>query len=98
RDDLVTGVQTCALPIFVDGGGAEVLTRVAVFARAAVVTNVVIGDDEMRRLVLFVMGRGVVHVRELVEGETAIRLRHFAGLAVKRSEERRVGRGARSRE
>src|SRR5207245_7763983 len=71
---------------FVDGGGAEVLTRVAVFARAAVVANVVIGNDEVWRLVLFVVGRRVVHVRQLVEGEAAIRLQHVDGLAVKLGE------------
>ena len=56
----------------VDIGRAEILARIAEFFYAARVADVGIVNDQVRRLVFFVLGAGVVEVGELVEGQLAI--------------------------
>src|SRR5258708_29707944 len=81
RDDLVTGVQTCALPIFhvtrsgdVDPAVGAYLNRVAGLDFAAV-------DDQLQRHAGLLGLAGVNDMRTILE----------------RSEERRVGKECRSR-
>ena len=58
---------------FVHGGRAEVLAGVAELDGAAVVADVGVVDQQVRRLVFLVLGRRVKDVGEPVEGELAIR-------------------------
>src|ERR1700690_3219416 len=53
---------------FVDVGGGEILAGTAEFLHAALVADVRIVNDEVRRLIFFVLGAGVVEIGELVEG------------------------------
>src|SRR5579862_715443 len=57
---------------FVYVGWAEILARVAKFLYASRVANVGVVNDQVRRLVLFMLGAGVVKVGELVEGQLAV--------------------------
>ena len=53
-------------------GRTEILARIAEFLYAARVADVGVVNDQMRRLVLFVLRAGVVEVGQLVEGQLAI--------------------------
>ncbi len=76
----VRWIQTDALAVglarvvdhFVDVGWTEILARAAVFLHALCIADIRIVDDEMRRLVLFVLRAGVIKIGQLVEREFAI--------------------------
>ncbi len=76
----VRGVQANALAVglggvidhLVDIRGTEILARVAIFFHAAGVANVCVVNDQVRRLIFFVLGARVVEVGELVESKFAI--------------------------
>ena len=53
----------------------EILARVAEFFHAARVADIGVVNDQVRGLVFFVLGAGVVEVGELVEGQLAIAFR-----------------------
>ena len=59
---------------FVDVCGTEILAGTAEFLDAPLVADVGILDDQMRRLIFFVFGAGVVEVGELVDHELAVAL------------------------
>src|ERR1039458_387641 len=79
----VRGIQADALAMgggtvvhhLVDVRGAEVLARAAELFYATVITDVGVLNQQMRRLILFVLGPGMIEVGEFVEGELAIALR-----------------------
>src|SRR5258708_14827996 len=82
RDDLVTGVQTCALPIWPlrRAGPAELVRRaVAADRNRAAAAPLLLGQGHPGRL-----GVNLVELRETIGGDA-------------RSEERRVGKECRSR-
>src|ERR1700751_322102 len=60
---------------FINVGRAEVLARTAVLFCAALVADVGVGDHQVRGLIFFVLGAGVVEVGELVESKLAVALR-----------------------
>ena len=74
--DAIGGIQADALAVrlarilhhFVNVRGTEFLARAAEFFHAARIADVRILDDKVRRLVFFVLGSGVIEVRELVKG------------------------------
>ncbi len=76
----VRGVQANALAVwlrgvidhFVDIRGTEILARVAIFFHAAGVANICVVNDQVRGLILFVLGAGVVEVGEFVESKFAV--------------------------
>ena len=76
----VRRVQADALAVRLGGvvdhlvhvGRTEILARVAEFFYAARVADVGVMNDQVRGLVFFVLGAGVVEVGELVEGQLAI--------------------------
>src|ERR1022692_3213021 len=80
--DAIGRVQADALAVglgrivdhFVDIGGAEILAGTAEFLHAARVANTRVVDNQVRGLVFFVLGAGVVEVGELVEGKFAVAL------------------------
>src|SRR3546814_1854938 len=78
RCALVTGVQTCALPISI------ALRRLVVEPEVVLDRNARVLQRQVDRLVLLMVGVGDEHRGELVEGDDAVGLR--------RSEERRVGK------
>src|SRR5207245_3182249 len=94
RDATVTGVQTCALPIFIGVAHPGLRTR---FERGVVagdaegeLMHVGLADDDRARRAQFCR-----HRRVLLRDEVFQSRRSRAG--GKRSEERRVGKGARWR-
>src|SRR5882724_1163257 len=56
----------------VDGRGAEMPAGVVVLLAAAGLADRSVGDMQMRRLVLLVLGAGVEDVGHLVEGQRAV--------------------------
>src|ERR1700682_61604 len=72
----VRGIQADALAIgrgfvvhhLVDVRGAEVLARAAELFHAPVVTDVGVLNQQMRGLIFFVLGAGMIEVGEFVEG------------------------------
>src|SRR5207244_5061108 len=85
RDDLVTGVQTCALPILHQGATSRHLPRLLKFAEAANLRQVHLIHVELfdeLRLAGFVVWAGLM-------GE------NITTRDIDRSEERRVGKGCR---
>src|SRR6267154_3431548 len=78
--DAVRRIQADALAVrlgrvihhFVYVRGTEILAGTAILLHAALVANVRIVNDEMRRLILFVLGTRMIKVGELVENELAI--------------------------
>ena len=54
--------------------GTKILAGAAEFFYAARVADVGVLNDQVRRLVFFVLGAGVVEVGELVEGKLAVAL------------------------
>jgi hypothetical protein len=60
---------------FVDIGRAEILARVTEFFYAARIADVGVVNDQVRGLVLFVLGAGVIEVGKLVESQLAIAFR-----------------------
>src|SRR5476649_2943018 len=59
---------------FIDVRRTEVLARIAVFGDAFGVADVCVVYDQMRRLVLFMFGAGVVEICQLVKRKFAIAL------------------------
>src|ERR1700679_2432518 len=57
---------------FVHGGGTKILAGVAVFADAAVATDVRLENYEVARLIFFVARSGMIDVGEAIEGEFAV--------------------------
>src|SRR2546430_3601970 len=84
RDLTVTGVQTCALPIFG-------LVREGEGVAAKVLSNLGVELNKVRSAVEFIIGRG----DRIVLGEIGLTPR--AKKVIERSEERRVGKECRSR-
>ncbi len=72
--DLQTARRVGGFDHLVHTGRAEVLARVAEFLHAAFIADVGIVNDQMRRLVFFVLCARVVDVGELIEGEFAVAL------------------------
>src|SRR5882672_1960056 len=60
---------------FVDIGRAEILARVTEFFYAPRIADVGVVNDQVRGLVLFVLGAGVIEVGKLVESQLAIAFR-----------------------
>ena len=60
---------------FVNIGRTEILARVAVFCYAARVADVRIVNDQMRRLIFFVLRSRVIKVGELIESKLAVAFR-----------------------
>ncbi len=56
----------------VDICGTEILARAAEFFYAARVADIGVVNDQVRGLVFFVLGAGVIEVGELVEGQLAV--------------------------
>src|SRR5581483_5955835 len=50
----------------------KILARAAEFSNAALLTDVGVVDDEMRRLIFLVLGAGVIEVSQFVEGQLAV--------------------------
>src|SRR5207244_10576763 len=84
RDDLVTGVQTCALPILVMDLG--------VASHAGIVTD---GDARLRVAGLAIIFERLVNGRQCARRPHLVGME--AGLDRRRSEERRVGKEWRAR-
>src|SRR5215472_2327273 len=55
-------------------GRTEVLARIAVLMHTSFIADVDVVNDQVRRLVLFVLRRGVIDVGQLVEGELPVAL------------------------
>ena len=51
---------------------AEILARVAVFHRTALVTDIEVGDLQVARLIFVVMGARMKDVRNFIEGQPAV--------------------------
>lgn len=60
---------------FIDVGGTEILAGATEFLDATRITDVGVMNDQVRRLIFFMLGAGVIEVGELVEGELAIAFR-----------------------
>src|SRR5206468_5880548 len=84
RDLIVTGVQTCALPISV------ALALVAVVG--LIILRRTEGDD-----ILVALGKGIAPRPRPIQRAGVRRLATIAGWALARSEERRVGKECRAR-
>src|SRR5258708_3111676 len=76
----VRGIQADALAMgrgfvvhhLVDVRGAEILAGAAELFHAPVVTDVGVLNQQMRRLIFFMLGAGMIEVGEFVEGELAV--------------------------
>src|SRR6185437_415689 len=81
--DAIRRVQADALAVglsgvvhhFVNIRRAEILARVAEFLHAASIADIGLVNDQVRWLVLFVLGAGVIEVGELVESQLAVAFR-----------------------
>ena len=68
---------------FVDGGGAEILARVAVLDHAFCGADVEVADNQVAGLIFFVARAGVIDVGQAIEGELAVAFEAFGrGVAV----------------
>ena len=70
--DLQALAALAVLDHFVDRGRTEELAWIAVFVRAARVTNIRLEDVEVARLIFIVSGAGIVDIRQLVESQLAV--------------------------
>src|SRR5207247_6172189 len=89
RDPLVTGVQTCALPI--SRSGPTLPRRRARGIRSALVVLIMVAPPETR---LVAAPGGAVE--PLVHAPETVQSARIGGVAVVRSEERRVGKAGRA--
>ncbi len=78
----VRGIQADALAMgrgfvvhhLVDVRGAEILARAAKLFHATLIADVGVLNQQVRRLIFFMLGAGMIEVGEFVEGELAIAL------------------------
>src|SRR2546423_9539452 len=89
RDKLVTGVQTCALPISARGAGWQGGSRRRVLLGGAAI----VGELELN---MFLPDDRSIHQDQRAL-QKVIQLAYVAGPWIRRSEERRVGKECRSR-
>src|SRR5205823_8243199 len=96
RDKLVTGVQTCALPIYIQEERAAALWKIATGAASIVVAPVSAAAIRLRSPEYYGDLARTVRRAETIDVEALIQQLNKVGYAA-RSEERRVGKECRSR-
>src|SRR5579859_7492909 len=77
---------------FVDICGAEILAGAAEFLHTTLVANVSVVNDQVRRLVFFVLRARVIQIGQLIECQLAITLRRADDVPLRSSVRRQLGK------